>query len=247
MGNANLFYFKHFVIDQSNCAMKIGADSMLLGALANIRNAENILDIGTGSGVLSLMLAQKYSAKIHALEIEENAYKQAVKNASNSCWKNRIEIFHSPLQKFSPSDNIKYDLIISNPPYFQNASHKSKSANQNRAAARDQSLLSFTDLIFFASKWIVESGIFCVIIPFAEKENFIGLARKNNLYLQENIDIRSREESNFIRSILSFSFRENQYAQSKIFTIYKSANKYSEEYLEATEQYHAHDMRKRSL
>lgn len=246
MARSNLFYFRHFVIDQSHCAMKVGADSMIFGALVPVANACNILDIGTGTGVLSLMLAQRSSAQVHAIEIDEDAYKQAVKNASVSRWKNRINVFHTSLQEFQPPQDLKYDLIISNPPYFPSTgSVKSKSPLQNRATARDQNQLSFSELIRNAARLLQAHGKFYVIIPFNANEEFTLLAEKSGLYLCELIAVKSRPKTPFIRAILGFSFDKNASVKQTEFTIYQTGNIYTESYLAATENYHAHDMRKR--
>ena len=249
MAAANLFYFKHFVIDQANCAMNIGADSMLLGALVSPANAKNILDIGAGTGILSLIMAQKSAkdATIHALEIEDSAYMQALKNASNSSWKNKISVYHTALQQFSPAHDLKYDLIISNPPYFPSTnSPKSKAATQTRATARDQNQLSFLDLIVNTKRLLAADGKFYLILPFSEKHNFIKLAEAENLHLAESINIRSRKESDFIRVILGFSTNKMNELNIHDFTIYETGNIYNKEYLQATKDLHAHDMRKRN-
>ncbi|MGZ5243193.1 MAG: tRNA1(Val) (adenine(37)-N6)-methyltransferase [Bacteroidia bacterium] len=228
--------------------MKVGADSMVFGALVPVTNAAYILDIGAGTGVLSLMLAQRCLAKIHAIEIDENAYIQAARNALNSRWCSRINVFHTSLQNYHPQNKQKYDLIISNPPYFlATASVKSKSPEENRAAARDQNQLSFTDLITNAARLLSHTGNFYVIIPFAAKQEFIGLAEKNSLHLIREINIRSRPETPFIRAILGFSFANNIPILTRDFTIYEKGNIYTEEYLLATENYHAHNMRKRKM
>ena len=116
------FAFKQFNILQSKCAMKVGTDAVLLGSWVNCPNAKTILDIGTGTGIIALMLAQKIGGKIDAIDIDENAFTQAKENITNSKWHERIQIFHTSLQLFSEQSNRKYDLIVSNPPYFVDSS-----------------------------------------------------------------------------------------------------------------------------
>ena len=115
------FKFKQFTIHQDKCAMKVGTDGVLLGAWAECANAKGILDIGTGTGLIALMIAQRSNAKIDAVEIDETASKQAKENIKKSLWNDRIEILNISFQDFSKSTNEKYDLIVSNPPYFQNS------------------------------------------------------------------------------------------------------------------------------
>src|SRR5437867_4143324 len=112
------FRFSQFTIHQDKCAMKVGTDAVLLGAWVNPSCAKRILDIGTGSGLIALMLAQKSLAEIHAIDIEENAYSQARENFMISPWFNRLNVFHQSFQEFAASTNNKYDLVVSNPPYF---------------------------------------------------------------------------------------------------------------------------------
>ncbi len=246
MARSNLFYFRHFVIDQANCAMKVGADSMLLGSLVPTESALRVLDIGTGSGVLALMMAQRTKGMIDGVEIEENAYIQAVKNASDSSWRGRIKIYHTSLQNFNPPD-IRYDLIISNPPYFvAHNSLKSTSPQKSRANARDHNQLSFEDLLFHAKRLLAQQGKFYVILPFAAKQEFINKAEIQQLYISEEIDIRSKPQAPFIRVILGFTHQQNSQPITSEFTIYKEEKIYTEAYLKATENFHAHNMRLRN-
>src|SRR4051812_45866820 len=115
------FHFKQFTISQDRCAMKVGTDGVLLGAWVMPNGATRILDIGTGTGLIALMLAQKTAAIIDGIDIDFNAFAQANENVEHSNWKNRINIFHNSLQKFSSNCEHQYDLIVSNPPFFSDA------------------------------------------------------------------------------------------------------------------------------
>src|ERR1017187_8250144 len=110
------FAFKQFTIKQDKCAMKVGTDAVLLGAWVNSVNSKNILDIGTGTGVIAIMLAQKSDANIDAIDIDEKAVQQALQNVNSCPWKERINVHHTAFQNFSANQQKKYDLIVSNPP-----------------------------------------------------------------------------------------------------------------------------------
>jgi tRNA1Val (adenine37-N6)-methyltransferase len=116
-----VFHFKHFTVHQERCAMKVGTDGVLLGAWTDPKNAERILDIGTGTGLIALMLAQKSTAFIDAIDIDENSCSQASENVNASRWKDRVNVHHCSLQLYILTSSVKYDLIVSNPPYFVDA------------------------------------------------------------------------------------------------------------------------------
>ena len=167
-----LFQFKQFTIQQDRCAMKIGTDGVLLGAWTPIvNNPFSILDIGTGTGIIALMLSQRsYAEQIDALEIDEDAYEQSVDNFENSPWSDRLFCFHAGLDEFVEEPEDEYDLIVSNPPFYTD---DFKSANEQRDLARFADAMPFEDLIEAADLLLSENGIFAVIIPFKEEENFL--------------------------------------------------------------------------
>ena len=156
--------------------MKIGTDGVLLGSWAPIEtNPFSILDIGTGTGIIALMLAQRSTAEqIDALEIDEDAYEQASDNFENSPWNDRLFCFHAGLDEFVEEPEDEYDLIVSNPPFY---SEDYKSDNDQRDLARFQDAMPFEDLIEAAALLLSENGIFSVIIPFKEEEKLIALAK----------------------------------------------------------------------
>ena len=161
-----MFQFKQFSVQQDQCAMKIGTDGVLLGAWAPIsHNTISILDIGTGTGIIALMLAQRTNAEqIDALEIDEKAYEQAVDNFENSAWSDRLFCFHAGLDEFIDEPEDEYDLIVSNPPFY---AEDYKTDNEQRDLARFQDALPFEDLLEAADLLLSENGIFALIIPFA--------------------------------------------------------------------------------
>lgn len=154
-----MFTFKQFAIEQDRCAMKIGTDGVLLGAWAPIDNHPfSILDIGTGTGIIALMLAQRSAAQqIDALEIDEAAYEQATDNFENSPWNDRLFCFHAGLDEFIEEPEEEYDLIVSNPPFY---SEDYKTENESRDLARFQDAMPFEQLLEAADLLLSEHGIF---------------------------------------------------------------------------------------
>lgn len=162
-----MFQFKQFTIHQDFCAMKVGTDAVLLGAWAN--GGDQILDIGTGTGVIALMMAQRFpDAQIMAIDIDEGAVRQAQTNVDASPFANRIRVMHSSLQNYSPftnhpSQSTKFTSIVSNPPFFVDAL---KAPDHQRSVARHADTLSYAQLMQSASRLLVDDGELSVIIPF---------------------------------------------------------------------------------
>jgi len=198
------FQFKQFSLEQGQCAMKIGTDGVLLGAWTPIENNPfSVLDIGTGTGIIALMLAQRSSARqIDALEIDENAYEQATDNFENSPWNDRLFCFHTALDEFVEEPEDEYDLIVSNPPFY---SENYKSENEQRDLARFQDAMPFEDLIEAAALLLSENGIFSVIIPFKEEENFLALAAAYELFPLKITRVKGTPITETKRSLLAFS------------------------------------------
>lgn len=203
----NYFRFKEFTIHQEKCSMKVCTDACLFGAfVANTLSNErykilNCLDIGAGTGLLSLMYAQKNpEAVIDAVEIEENAYNQAKENFTRSKWNDRLNIFYSNAKNFVPGK--KYDLIISNPPFYEN---ELSSHNINKNIAKHDGGLLLQDLLSIIRILLCDNGCFAVLLPFHRIEYFENLAGKNNFFLQEKVLIRQTPAHNFFRGILNFS------------------------------------------
>ena len=175
-----VFRFKQFNIRQDNTAMKIGTDGTLLGAWVNVSGAKNILDIGTGTGVIGLMNAQRNTnANITAIEINEDAIVDATFNISESPWSQRVELIHTSLQSFQPIS--KYDVIVSNPPFFEKSL---KSTSNNRNNARHTDSLHYTDILAFAESHLNDNGIIALILPVENAEKCIEIAQDYNLHLK---------------------------------------------------------------
>ena len=175
------FTFKQFSVQQDKTAMKVGTDGVLLGAWTPIHhNPFSILDVGSGTGIIALMLAQRtHAQQIDALEIDEDAYEQAVENFENSPWGDRLFCFHAGLDEFIEEPEDEYDLIVSNPPFY---AEDYKTENEQRDLARFQDAMPFEELVEAADLLLSENGVFALIIPFKEEENFIALAKESELY-----------------------------------------------------------------
>lgn len=213
---SKVFQFKQFKVEQDRCAMKIGTDGVLLGAWANLDlYPESILDIGAGTGVIALMLAQRSTAElIDALEIEKNAYEQCVDNFENSDWGDRLFCYHAALDEFAEEmEGESYDLIISNPPFYD---ENYISTEDHRNLARFTEALPFKDLLKYSAQLLSKDGKFCTIIPYKNEEEFIQLAEKENLFPQKITQVKGNENSPIKRSLLQFGFEKTLIKTSEL-------------------------------
>ena len=223
------FQFKEFSIEQDRCAMKIGTDGVLLGAWTSVADsARSILDIGAGTGILALMLAQRCDAEqIDALEIDEDAYEQCVENFENSPWADRLFCYHAALEEFAEEmEDEKYDLIISNPPFHSSGSSEERSS---REVARFQDALPFEELVWGVARLLSENGNFSLIIPKEEEENFIRLASEQKLFPNKITDVKGTSSSKVKRSLISFSFHRSEIEKYELI-LEESRHLYTPEY-----------------
>ncbi|TDQ17403.1 tRNA1Val (adenine37-N6)-methyltransferase [Algoriphagus boseongensis] len=224
MGNS-WFQFQQFRINQDRCAMKISTDAILLGSLLESQNPKSILDIGTGTGVISLMLAQRFlEAKIQAVEIDEDAAKQAEENFKVSPFAERISLFQGRFQDFCSLDS--FDLIVSNPPYFPDHL-KSHDLKRNKALHTDE--LSFEDLAENASKLLNPSGRFWVILPPRQMSDFRQIANSYSLFLNTVVQVHDRQDLGVLREIGEFSF-QNTHGIIRKLVLKEDSGEYSMEY-----------------
>lgn len=228
-----MFQFKQFSILQDKSAMKVGTDGVLLGAWIPVKNATHILDIGAGTGLIALMLAQRNSkAKVDAIEIEENAFLEAQYNFKNADWKDRLKVFHSSLQDFKTS--VKYDLIVSNPPYFTDTF---KNNNTEKALARHVDNLSFQELLSSTVSLLTKNGTCAFIVPFTEEENFISLAKENHLFIQQITRVKGRVDLPFKRSLLCFMKVACQCLENEL-VVEIDRHLYTEDYIKLTKPFY---------
>jgi len=200
------FHFKEFTIDQDRCAMKIGTDGVLLGAWVSLDlNPGHILDIGPGTGIISLQLAQRSSfASIDAVEIDDAAFEQCTDNFENSLWADRLFCYHASAQEFATEMDESYDLIVSNPPFY---SEDFKTENTARDTARFNDALPFDHLIGCVYNLLSEDGVFALILPRKEEESFIALASEAGLFPKRICRVRGNTTTEEKRSLIEFSFR----------------------------------------
>ncbi|MEX0998270.1 MAG: methyltransferase [Flavobacteriaceae bacterium] len=233
------FQFKQFTIEQDRCAMKVGTDGVLLGAWTSLKNnPQSILDIGAGTGLVGLMLAQRSDAEqIDAIEIDEDAYEQCVENFENSPWANRLFCFHASLDEFAdePEDE-KYDLIVSNPPYFL-PNERETDIPENRKKARFYDSLPFEDLVNYASQLLSEVGELAVVIPFAEEERFLALAKQFGLFPHHITRVRGTETAPVKRSLLQFSFTKQNTEENEL-VLEISRHQYTNEFKALVEDFY---------
>lgn len=201
-GSDKVFYFKHFHVYHDRCAMKVGTDGVLLGAWCNVDGRKKILDIGTGTGLIALMLAQRSTddCLIDAIEIDEEASIQARENVLSSPWKKKINVIQLPVQQFEPP--ITYDLIACNPPYFVDSL---KPPNKKRIQARHATDLPYPALIASVKLLLSPTGLFCLILPNEEGSRFMVMAAKSGLFCTKKLAVRSKGSKPIERLLLEFS------------------------------------------
>ena len=216
----NYFRFKQFTVQQSGAAMKVNTDGVLLGAWADVQDATRILDIGTGTGVIALMLAQRTTtALIDAVEIDVSSAQQAIENVANSLWRERIRVFTQPFFDYAMSSTDRYDLIVANPPYFVDALLPD---NQKRLVSRHATTLPYDDLITGVNALLTDNGRFCLILPYTEANVFVAKAAMTGLFCTHKINVCSAPGKPVKRLLLAI---ERQPATPKEQTLYIYLNR----------------------
>lgn len=219
--------------------MKVGTDAVLLGAWCSVEKyPETILDVGAGTGIVALMLAQRSDAMtIDAIEIDENAHAQCVGNFEISDWSDRLFCYNASFENFVAEieeDEEKYDLIVSNPPFYSDAF---ETGNKARNKARFTSSLTFENLIFGVSKILSDEGEFSVIIPFKEEANFVNIASQNLLFLNRVCYVKGTVSTEYKRGLFTFSFHKKE-LQKETLVIEKERHYYTEEYINLTRDFY---------
>lgn len=214
--------------------MKVGTDGVLLGAWVNIEGAMKILDIGTGSGVIALMLAQRSEGNIDAIEIEKNAAKQASENVARSPWSSRINIFNQSFQEYCKTGS-RYDLIVSNPPYFERSM---MAPDKKRSAARHNHLLSQQELMNGIKKLLLPHGKFAIILPVAEYLSFRNKALESGMYEIRNLKTKPTPEKPINRILGEFTGKADETSSSEIVIEKYGRHGYSEEYKTLTKDFY---------
>ena len=230
--NRKPFKFKQFSIFQDKTAMKVGTDGVLLGAWADCLG-KDILDIGTGTGLISMMLAQRFpQSQIDAIEIDENAYYQAKENFENTPFQNRLSIYFTSLQAYKTDK--KYDLIVSNPPFFTVNDLNEFDA---RKQARQEETLTFSDLLKKTALLLNKDGLASFIIPYDRMLEFCEIAAENALKVSKTTQIKGNETSPVKRVLLEFSFQEKE-RKENLLTIEVERHRYTEDYINLTKDFY---------
>lgn len=230
------FAFKQFVVKQHLSAMKVGTDAVLLGSWTPVEGAENVLDIGTGTGVIALMLAQRSDARIDAIDIDEASCLEAEENVRSSRWGHRIRILHTSFQEFSWEGDARYDLIVSNPPYFKDCS---KASFFERTKARHTDLLSYEDLASGVSRLLRDCGRFCLILPQKESEIFRDLAISYKLFLTKLTRVRTTpEKATEKRLLMQFQKKPTCFQEDHLVIEQGGRHSYTEEYRRLTRDFY---------
>lgn len=235
------FKFKQFTVAQDNCAMKIGTDGVLLGAwVAPQLEPEQVLDIGTGTGIIALQLAQRFATSdIEAIEIDEKAFEQCTHNFENSPWADRLFCYHASIQDFTTEiledEEIGgYDLIISNPPFYTDE-YKTNDSARNEARFTDT--LPFQHLATCASHLLNEEGIFAIILPKKEENTFLQLAQIEGLYPQRLCYVKGTPESEVKRVLIQFSFKKQEIVEETLI-IETTRHNYTPEYTALVKEFY---------
>mgnify|MGYP000008783513 CR=1 FL=1 len=230
------FQFKEFQVHQDQCAMKIGTDGVLLGAWTPVSHHPNrILDIGAGTGVVALMLAQRCAAEsIDAIEIDEAAYEQCVQNFENAPWADVLFCYHAGLDELVDEMDEPYDLIVSNPPFYSEAV---SSGDEARDVARQNQSLPFSSLITDAEKLLSESGIFAMIAPYKEYDYLLALGAEVGLFPCEVLFVKGNAEAPLKRVLIAFSRNELAFEKETLI-IEEDRHQYTEAYTALTKDFY---------
>jgi len=232
----NYFIFKQFTINQEKCAFKVGTDGVLLGASAELTGKKRILDIGTGTGLIALILAQRCDAEITAVEPDSDSFIQASENISHSKWNNRITVVNCFLQDYFP-ENVKFDLLVTNPPYFIDSMKNTEPA---RSAARHNINLTHSDILRGAVRLLDEEGSLQLILPYAEGNLFIAEAQEYGFYCNSILKVKPTPAAEIRRLVLGFS-RQKIKPVERFLTIEKGKrHDFTEEYIQLTRDLYLH-------
>ncbi|MRT94640.1 tRNA1(Val) (adenine(37)-N6)-methyltransferase [Ancylomarina sp. 16SWW S1-10-2] len=231
------FQFKQFRINQEGSAMKVGTDGVLLGAWANVEKAKSFLDIGTGTGLIAIMLAQRTnnSSKIDAVEIDNSSYQQAVNNFDDCPWNDRIKAFHASFQYFVANTSSKYDCIVSNPPYFINSL---KAKDESRTQARHADGLPFEDLIEGTKNLLNPEGKFSVILPVKEGNYFIRIACIAGFSLSKKIEVLPNPGKIAKRLLIELTLANQDTIETQLCVENGQRHVYSPEYIELCKDFY---------
>jgi tRNA1Val (adenine37-N6)-methyltransferase len=229
------FRFKQFVVEDDQSSMRIGTDAVLLGSWINPENTSSILEIGTGCGVIALIMAQKCDAVITAIDIDEKSVSQADMNFRNSSWNIRMRALHCSFQEFAGHHPDKFDLIITNPPYFTNSL---RSPLKSRNIARHDDQLNARDLLKGVPGILGNDGKFCLILPAEDAIKFQDYAKEHSLFLKRQLMVKPKPGSKPNRIAMEFSFTPGESIITDEIIIRREDNSFTDAYREMTRDYY---------
>ncbi len=231
VAEAKPFYFKKFTVHQDRCAMKIGTDGVLLGAWADTTAVRSALDVGTGTGVIAIMLAQRSrEARIKAVEIDREAYEQARQNMALSPWAQRLEAVHGAVQEFARTSRERFDLIVSNPPFFSGGTF---SNNHDRNQVRHTIKMPHGDLLAAVRTLLAPEGTFGLILPLIEGLRFVELAESYHLYCIRQTEVKPKASKPVERLLLQFSRQPADMIRDRLI-IQEESGEWTKEYRQLT-------------
>lgn len=233
---SNIFFkFKQFTVFQDNCAMKVGTDGVLLGAWANVNKRNNILDIGTGTGLIALMLAQRNEgAFIHAIDIDEGCVSQAQENVDRSSFAQQINVEKKSFQEYAVTTSNRYDLIVSNPPYFQNAL---KSPDSSRNSARHNDSLSFFEIISQGASLLNDDGRIALILPHEFKQQLLEHAATVHLFSNRITNVFPLSHKPAKRLLIELGRQDKECVEDNL-SIELSRHHYTDEFTALTKDFY---------
>lgn len=232
---SSYFKFKQFTIHQDKTAMRVGTDGVMLGAWADVSNAKTVLDIGTGTGVIALMIAQRSDALVDAVEIDELSALQAAANAQQSPWPERVTVVNTSFQAFARGCTNRYDVIVSNPPYFLQ-SLKSPDAAKN--LTRHTDWLPYNELLHGVSRILSPKGRFCGVFPYTEGNIFIAQAAGFGLYCNKKLNVQPKPDRSTLRILVELSPQRQKPIVETTLSIHNSSGDFSPEYKALTRDFY---------
>ncbi len=236
MPRNNYFQFKQFRIIQERSAMKVGVDGVLLGAWANVSGAERILDVGTGTGLIALMMAQRNpDAHIDGVEIEPEAFQEALFNVEQSPWPERIQLELCSFQEFAEKSHLKYDLIVSNPPYF---THGHKAPHEKRATARHSDSLPLNSLISWALGLLNGTGKIALALTIDSLQELTQLAFSNDLFISRICHVKPNPQKPVFRILAELTNSECTFQEEELMIEFEKHHDYTPEYKELTTDFY---------
>lgn len=216
--------------------MKVNTDGVLLGAWADVQHASRMLDIGTGTGVIAIMLGQRSEqAHITAVEIDSDACEQAIENIASTPWASRIEVVNIPIQDFAKTTREQFDLIVSNPPFFTGGTF---SSNQQKASVRHTVKLPHSDLLSSVRSLLSPDGRFCVILPLIEGLRFVEVAATYHLHCTKMTEVLPRANKPVERLLLQFETKNHPREQGQVVIYEPESEQYTPPYVALTKDFY---------